>query len=144
MISGDVYEEVYEVLTCMNEDAINRIPKNIFNDIKEKRNIHFYTKINKLDIFNENNISKEAMDFLCYLDYNYWMSDEDKKSVDDIIYKKKIIEEEEKLKKYNPDDIFKNRNADVKIEENSTSIVRYEEDGFFKKIINKIKKWIRR
>ena len=143
MISGDVYEEVYEVLMCMNDAAVNKIPKDIFNNIKEKRNIHFYTKINKKDIFNKNNISKEAMDFLCYLDYNYWMNDENKKKVRDINSQRKLAEEEEKLKKYNPDNIFKNRNDVVKNEESNTSIIELKKEGFFKKIINKIKKWIR-
>ena len=36
------------------------------------------------DFCDENNISKETMDLLCWIDYNYWASPERKKEVDDI------------------------------------------------------------
>lgn len=144
MISGETYEEVYEILKCMDRDVVNKIPESLFNEIQEKRNIHYYTKVDKKDIFNENNISKEAMDLLCYIDYNYWMSDEEKRNINSINYKKEMAEEEEKIKKYNPNDIFKNKNENKNADNIETALIEVEEDNLLEKIIKKIRNWFKK
>lgn len=144
MISGETYEEVYEILMCMDKDAVNKIPETLFNEIKEKRDIHYYTKVDKRDIFNENNISKEAMDLLCYIDYNYWMSDEQKRNINSINYKKEMADEEEKIKKYDPNDIFKNRDENKNTDNKETALIEIKEDNLIDKIIKKIKNWFKK
>ena len=109
MISPDTYQELYEILCLMNKSIVSKIPEDVFNIIKEKRNPDYKTRIDKNDIFNEGNIKKETVDLLCYLDYHYWM-DADKKSEVDRIKRQKIQEKENKKReKYNPNDIFKKR-----------------------------------
>ena len=73
MISGDTYEEVFQVLKHMDKVSVMRIPENILNNIIKNRNSNFKTNIDKNDIFNQNNISSSAMDVLCCISYNYWM-----------------------------------------------------------------------
>ncbi|MBR3697815.1 MAG: hypothetical protein IKM97_06155 [Clostridia bacterium] len=109
MSNEDMYEEVYEILSYMDKITVMRIPENVLNQIIKKRNKSFKTRINKNDLFNENNISKEAMDFLCWIDYNYWADSKRKQEID--YYKRKnfIEEEAEKRKKFNPNDIFGNK-----------------------------------
>ncbi len=80
----DVYEELYEVLSNMDKATVMKIPEDILNKIITQRNTTFKTSIDEDDLFNENNISKAAMDLLCWIDYNYWASPERKKAVDDI------------------------------------------------------------
>ena len=90
----DVYEELYEVLSNMDKATVMKIPEAILNKIITQRNTSFKTAIDDDNLFNENNISKEAMDLLCWIDYNYWASPERKKEVDDIKKREEILKDE--------------------------------------------------
>ena len=140
MISSNTYEEVYEILSYMDKLTVMKVPEEILKIIKTKRNKNFKTKINKDDIFNEENVSKETIDFICWLDYKYWIDEERKYEIDRINIEKVKKSEEEKRKKYNPDNIFKNR--EKKYTEiptsNITSMIEYKE-SVFKRVIDKIK-----
>lgn len=140
MISSNTYEEVYEILSYMDKFTVMKVPEEILKVIKTKRNINFRTKINKNDIFNEENVSKETIDFICWLDYKYWIDEERKYEIDRINIEKVKKSEEEKRKKYNPDNIFKNR--EKKYTEiptsNITSMIEYKE-SVFKRVIDKIR-----
>ena len=143
MISANTYEEVYEVLGYMDKITVMKIPEEIILKIREKRNPNFITKIQKENIFDENNISKEAVDLLCWLDYTYWRNDNERSKINDIIKEKNEFEEKLKRDKYSPDDIFKNKknneivSEETKPEENS--MVEYTEKNFLQKIFDKIK-----
>lgn len=112
MISENTYQELYEILSLMDKATVMKVPIDILNTIKEQRNTKYQTRINKKDIFNENNVNKETIDLLCYLDYHYWMSEDKKAEVDRIKQQMIQDEEQEKRKKYSPDDIFKNIKED--------------------------------
>ena len=141
MISADTYEELYEILSLMDKVTVMKVPIDILNTIKEQRNPEYQTNIDKTDIFNENNVKKETIDLLCYLDYHYWM-DENKKSEVDRIRRQKFKEEEkQKLEQYNPNALFKKVEKE-KIPENSndTALIEYKESIFerFKNFIFKL------
>lgn len=141
MISSNTYEEVYEILSYMDKITVMKIPEEILNTIKKKRNVNFKTKIDKNDIFNEENISKETIDFLCWIDYKYWMDENRKIKIDQIKFDKIRKYEEEKREKYASDNLFKKQDQVKKTEEvmtNEVAMVEYEE-SIFKKFINKIK-----
>lgn len=141
MISSNTYEEVYEILSYMDKITVMRVPEEILNTIKNKRNVNFKTRIDKKDIFNEENISKEAIDFLCWIDYKYWMDENRKIKIDQIKFDKIRRYEEEKREKYASDNLFKKQDQVKKTEEvmtNEVAMVEYEE-SIFKKFINKIK-----
>ena len=147
MISPDTYEELYEILSLMDKSTVMKVPIDILNTIKEQRNPTYQTRIDKTDIFNENNVNKETIDLLCYLDYHYWM-DENKKAEVDRIRKQRLQENENKKReRYNPDDIFNKENKNIEttnteIHENvtNTTLIEYRETLFvkFKNYIFKI------
>lgn len=113
MISAESYEEVYKILSYMNKAKVMKIPEEILKTINNNRNPSFKTKINKNDIFNESNVSKEAIDILCYLEYHYWMDSNRKKQID-FLHRKKIQElEEDKKRKFNSNDIFEKKKNDL-------------------------------
>ena len=142
MVSGNTYQEVYEILSYMDKLTVMKIPEDILTTIKIKRNPNFITKINKQDIFNEENVSKETIDLLCWLDYNYWMNDEQRIEIDKLKREISIEVENEKREKYNPNTIFKKNtqenNVEKDIVKDELSIIEYKE-SIFRKIINKIK-----
>ena len=73
---------------------------------------------------------------------NYWCnSQEEKQELKDLFKENEIKYQAELREKYNPDNIFKNRNHSNPNEENITNepvaLIEYKE-SIFKKIINKI------
>lgn len=137
MISSEVYEEVYEVLFYMDINIISQIPFQIIKKIDEKRNKNYKTKIEKSDLFNLNNLSKEAVDMLLWIDVNYCKSIQEKENL-----KKKYYEKNVK----SADEIFlnskdKNEKEILKEEKLELEVV---EENFIKKIIDKIKYIIKR
>ena len=144
MISSNAYEEVYEVLSYMDKVTVMQIPENVLNKIKENRNTDFKTNIDKDDIFNEQNISKEALDLLCWLDYNYWADEEKKAQIDKINNENNLLKEKEKEDKFNPDNLFKvsaDQNVESDTTESKKSLTKQKE-SIFTKIINKIKNFL--
>ena len=101
MISPNSLEEVYEVLSLMDKLSVMKIPEETLTFIIKSRNSNFKTQIDKNDIFNEENISKEAMDLLCYFDYHFWIDEDKRKEVDRIHQIKIQKAEAEKKLKYN-------------------------------------------
>ena len=134
MISGETYEELYEILGQMDKLTVMKIPETILNNINSKRNKDFKTKIDKYDLFNEENIRKETVDLLCWLDYNYWMSNARKEKVKKIINKNWEEENDYKREKYNPEKIFATTNIDNNSELQNQELTEIPKDSFFTKL----------
>ena len=140
MISDNTYEEIYEILSYMDEATVMKIPKKVLNIIQEKRNSNFKTKIDENDIFNEKNVSKEAIDFLCWIEYTYWMKESRKQKINKIKLDKIQKSEEEKREKYNPDNLFKNRKLNQQEHETQQEVALVEvKEKFYIKFIKKLK-----
>ena len=140
-INANTYEEVYEILILMDKKTVMKIPIDILENIKKNRNKNFITKINEDNIFDEENVQRETLYLLCWLDYNYWMKNDRRKEIDKNnmqIYRKL---EEEKKKSYNID-IFERRQwNDNEINKNVlTELIEVKPKNFFEKIIDKIKR----
>lgn len=142
MISADTYEELYEILSLMDKQAVMKVPIDILNTIKEQRNSGYQTRIDKNDIFNEKNVKKETIDLLCYLDYHYWMDESKKAEIDQIIKQRLQEEETKKREQYNPNGLFKKDEIVEQAVENNhnTSLIKYKDSFFirFKNFIFKI------
>jgi len=82
------------------------------------------------------------------LDLNYWCNSEEEKQELLKAYSNNDKKREKELReKYNPDNIFKNKNKEIeqeKTEEETTALVKYKEESFIKKIINRIKRFFKR
>lgn len=101
-------------------------------------------------LVDETKISQEAIALFAVLNMKYLMQDEEeKKELLKIYRKNEEIYQTELCEKYNPDDIFKNRNTvnvnHTKSEnQESVSLIKHEEDKWYKKIFNIIKKIFKR
>ena len=135
------YKEVIEVLKYTKREDVNKIPKSRILLWRINMNKDYDFKIDTTKTLEEQNLSKEAKAIIANIFKKYWATD----------YQKEIIEakekydieqmEKEKYKKYNPDDIFKNRKQNIQQEEvasETVSMVEYKEP-LFKRILNKIK-----
>ena len=131
MISANTYEEVYQILSVMDKDTVMKIPLEILENIKLNRNSNYLTRIDKNDIFNESNVSKETIDILCFFDYHYWMDSNRKSNIDKILSDRKINEEENK-KKYSVDNLFEKKEKTIldNTIENNIQLIPIEKNIF--------------
>jgi len=132
------YKEIYEILKIFPKELVNKIPKD---------KIEFF--YNNMDKSYEYNITKETFDgqtmleetaaILTILFRDYWASPEQREKLDNFKSQAENALEDEARIKYNPDNLFKNRNKnnaeDIVSEQ---AIVEYKE-SIFKRIINMIK-----
>ena len=140
----EAFTEVNEIIKMMPIELVNKIPskfremiveekyKNYIPDIKEP--------IEKCKLKNETIIILGLIyrDFLCSPDERKKLQEKDARELQEV---EKAIEEEIR-EKYNPDDIFKNRNKIVLQEEQPPEETRMTivlEEKWYQKIFNLIK-----
>lgn len=136
MINADTYSEVYEILSCMNKSIVMKVPFEILQVIKENRNMDYTSKIDKDDLFNLNNISKDTVNVLAWLDVNYWISNEKKENLK-VAFKNDI--KTSKGEEISDFENMKRRNNKIITDENQVKV--YKEPIIYR-IINKIRKLI--
>lgn len=72
MISSKTYKELFEILGYMDKITVMKIPMDILQTIKNKKDNNYKTRVDKKDLFNEQNVSSETIDILCYFYKHYW------------------------------------------------------------------------
>lgn len=140
------YAEVDEILSLMEDKYIEKVPQKLRDLFKEKRLDGYNPKIDVNIPLDEQNLQRKTFAILAMLNLNYWCEDEKEKERLIKIYTENDRKREEELReKYNPDNLFQNKNI-KKDEQNENQeksdtfkLVEYQkEESFFKKILRKI------
>ena len=140
------YAEVDEILSLMEDKYIEKVPQKLRDLFKEKRLDGYNPKIDVNIPLDEQNLQRKTFAILAMLNLNYWCEDEKEKERLIKIYTENDRKREEELReKYNPDNLFQNKNIN-KDEQNENQeksdtfkLVEYQkEESFFKKILRKI------
>lgn len=134
------YSEVYAILNLMNPKYINKIPSRLKLIIKEEMDKEYKPEI-KYDIpLTEQKLNKKTFTILAMLNLNYWCeTQEHKNELIKLYANNDKIKEEELREKYNPDNLFKNKETKIETVENTVAMVEYKES-----IFTKIKNWFKR
>lgn len=136
----NAYSEIFEILKYMDKTLVNKIPKELIECFENNRIHNYKTRIDKTDIFNKNNISRQTLSILAYLNLNYWVDDNKKEQLKKI-YRKNEFEYSEKLKVQYPVDVFRNKNDINKTDScDEKSLIEYKQENIFIRIINILKK----
>lgn len=130
--------ETNEILNYIESDFISKIPSEILELIRKSKTTDISFKYDTTKKLYEQNVHKETLEMLSYINYNFWLDNEKKYELCKI-YNNNFIElENEKRKKYNPDDIFCNRKTKI-ISEDCLPIEIKKKDKIFKRILNNIR-----
>jgi len=134
------YGEIHYILSIMPKSFNEKVPSELRNIFKEKRDHSYIVNIDKEKSLKEQNLLKETKAILAMLKYNYWCESKEEK---DLLIKK-FKENENKYQqyireKYNPDNIFKKAEEKIEMNNEITEIVEYKEKSAFKIILEKIK-----
>lgn len=139
------YKEVLEILKFVSTEDYNKIPKEqieFFQNNSDKDYKYTYMPFKSL---NGQDVMELTKYIIILLFKEYWATDLQKKK---IIAKQEFDREkleEEKTQKYNINDLFKNKKANILDEKKENmQIIEYKEPNFYEKIIEKLLKIFRR
>lgn len=135
------YAEVLLILSYMEQKYIDMIPKKLLELFDDEKDKNYQPNIIPNISLAEQNLQRKTLALLAMLNLNYWCEDEKEKQELIAIYAENDRKKEEELReKYNPDNLFKKKEKEEKVEEpqESTALIEYKEEKFFKRLINKI------
>ena len=118
---------------------MDKLPKKLLNLIKENSYSKYFIEVDVNKTLEEQNIRKETKDILVVLKYNYWSNEEEKRNIIERLNENEKKYEEELREKFNPNNLFKNREYKLRKIEDSVDMLEYKK-SFFKKIRN----WFKR
>ena len=139
-INQIAFAEVMYVLKHFDRSSVMKIPVKLLEYFNKNQKKDLVINIDKEDIFNKNNISKEALAILAYIDLEYWCVDEnEKKAVKQVYIENQKKYETDLTEKYGDMDIFNKKNTmaeDKVIAPKETSMIKYKKDNIFIKFKN--------
>ena len=132
-------QESYKIIKKMGNKYFMLIPEDIRNRIESSRDKDYIFEYDESKTLEEQKVQKETLDILSYLNITYWCTPEEKEELLKIYRENSIKEEQQKRVKYNPDNLFKEKE---KIKENTTEKALVDvskKEGLWKRIIKRIK-----
>lgn len=136
------YTEVLEIIKYFPTEEYEKIPKDKINYYKENMDKNYVFYIDTSLDLEKQNISKEASAILVTLFKDYFATDKQKEILKNLLNQNQKKLEQEKLKKYNPSELF-NKPVKNRQNTNKTCLVEVKEN-FFVKFINFIKNIFKR
>ena len=104
------YKEIVEILKYVPEESVNKIPKEM-RDMFEGEQLKTYNfEIDTEKLFEEQELLEETKAILANIFRDYWATDYQKARIIEKENQDREESERQKREKYNPNDIFKNRN----------------------------------
>jgi len=133
------YSEVYEIINLMSYDLRSKIPSKFINLIMTQKDENYTPKIARNISLEEQNLREETISILAYLKLNCFCDDEEKKQFVKMLNENERKYQKELRDKYNPNNLFVNKETKVEAIEKSVTMVEYKES-----FLTKIKKWFKR
>lgn len=133
-VTGKSCSEVYDIIYKMN--LYNKIPQSFIELIKNNRDLQYKVNIDYSKNINEQNLQKGTRVLLALIYRDFLCSSKKKKELIKKDKEELSKMENELRKKYNPDNLFKKKEVNERIE--SKEMIRYNEEGFLKRILKKI------
>ena len=128
--------ELDEVLGHLNEEELNKIPYKIREGITTNKDKQYCWEYDETKNLNEQNLNRKTIAMLSYLNIKYLLNEQQKELMKSL----HKLNEKEKIKKYNYDNLFKNKKSTVSNE----MLVPIQKEKWYKKILYFIKKIIKK
>lgn len=135
------YTEILKIIEYLPDSEYQKIPQKLIEELNENSDKEYIFDIQSEEDFEKKELLKET-EYIIYVLYRNYLSDEEEREQLIQLEKKAHNDSEEnKRMKYNPDDIFKNKDKKVndsneKIS-NVVAMTQYSE-SLFKKLWSKI------
>ena len=155
----EMYSEVYGVIKALGKEYIRKLPKTVLKVIIENREENYNPKYNMAISLKKQDVNRKTLAMIALLHYNYWCdTEEDRQKLKTILENNEEKHQKEIREKYSNDKIFNNSNIKKEQEQEKENIEKTEiknevlldsniveyRQSFFSKIVEKIKKWVKR
>ena len=136
--------EINKILSYLPTEYVKKIPirlRKFFEDVESKEyipNIDPYKQLDKQDL------KPKTQTLLTIIYRNYWCTEQERAELDKILIKNDKKYEKELREKYNPDDIFKNKQKILTTIQDTNLPIEIRKDSFIKRLINYIKELFNR
>ena len=129
------YSEIDEFISLLTIEEQNEIPKKLREFFKEQKDSKYVKNINPNVPIKKQNLLEETLALIAMLNLQYWCKDENEKERLKRVYAENERKYQDELRdKYNPDNLFKNKQRVVEEKFEETAMVEYKEDTFLIKI----------
>ncbi len=130
---AQAYSEVYEILKYIPIIYLNKIPKEVVNIFKNKRDKNYKVKINPNIPLENQKLHRKTLVLLSVLNLDYWCEPEEREEILNIYWKNEkesyvVLDEENNLMQ----------------EQLEKSLVLYKEENFMQRIWSKLKNIFKR
>lgn len=134
------YKEIVEILKYVPEESVNKIPKEM-RDMFEAEQLKTYNfQIDTEKNFEEQELLEETKAILANIFRDYWATDYQKARIIEKENQDREEWERQKREKYNPNDIFKNRNTTTKDNDISQDIQEQLNEEYNKNLPMEVQK----
>lgn len=136
--------EINKILSYLPTEYVKKIPirlRKFFEDVESKEyipNIDPYKQLDKQDL------KPKTQTLLTIIYRNYWCTEQERAELDKILIKNDKKYEKELREKYNPDDIFKNKQKILTTIQDTNLPIEIRKENFIKRLINYIKELFNR
>ena len=134
--------ETLRYLKGINQDDLNKIPSKFIKFLNDSSSKNYECDFDYTKPLKELNISEEARGIIAMICLNYWcITDEQKEKFKSHLTKNELKFQKEMRRKYNPDNLFKNKVEKnvfntVKIEHKE--LIEYKKQKWHHKILDKL------
>ena len=138
---ANAYTEVYEILSCLNNEEYLKIPEELIEVFEENRNLEYEYEINDEQDLSKQPMLKETKAILLNVFRDYLATPEQNQKIKQWLKEDREYLEKQKQEQYNSN-VFEKNKKDEKINnEGSITVlpVVIKKQPIFYRIINKIK-----
>lgn len=136
---AQAYVEILEIIRNMEQRYKDKIPAKLIEFFEENKDSNYQYNIDKSNKNQNIAFSQKTIDLLAMLELKYLATETEKELLKDALNKNDIKFQSELRDKYNPNNLFKNKETKIEAVENSVSMVKYKES-----IFTRIKNWFKR
>ena len=134
--------EVETILGTLDNTYKNKIPKEIWEYIKQHKDNDYIFYYDKEKLLMNQTLNIDTVAILTYINMEYLLNKKQKQDIKQLLRKDEAILEKKKREMYNPDNLFKQNRPKIQEQCNSTTneiaIVEYKESYF-----TKIRNWFK-
>lgn len=141
----DIYSEVYAILNMLGKEYINKLPKDIYNIIKEEKSTEYNPVYETTVALDKQDVKKETISIIAFLHLNYWCNEEEKIKLRELFdenedkYQEELKQQEEQEVEQEDEEI-QDDNNEIEIGKEFLSMIVYKEENFAQRIFNKIRR----
>ncbi len=132
---AQAYSEVYEILKYIPMSYLNKIPKEVLNIFKTKRDKNYKVQINPKLPLEDQKLHRKTLLLLSVLNLDYWCKPEEREEILNIYWKNE---------KENEDYMVVNEQNNLIPNSSNTGLMLYKQENIIEKIWTKIKTLFRR